>query len=194
LEHKVYDHLTDAMSNPEAMSKTLRDAITSLTVRKTQLEEAIKPVDDKLAEVREKLERLAEGWVAKRLDLEKTDLMRHKLEAEEVRLAGVKQNLDPEQLAELEDVSFRLELYHGQLNCIARGDTEGLPFLIMDLPETKNDADLHTAASRACLDHVQAELWAYPDRTEVKALIPITSVESQGLEPVYRSSHYLQSQ
>ncbi|GAH75328.1 unnamed protein product, partial [marine sediment metagenome] len=148
------------MSNPEAMSKTLRDAITSLTVRKTQLEEAIKPVDDKLAEIREKLERLAEDWVVKRLNPEKADLMRHKLEAEEVRLASVKQNLDPEQLAELEDMDFRLELYQGQLNCIARGDTEGFPFLIMDLPETKDEAELQTVARRASLDYVQAELWA----------------------------------
>jgi hypothetical protein len=194
LEQEAYDHFTAAMSNPEAMSKTLRDAITSLTVRKTQLAEAIKPVDDKLAEVREKLERLAEDWVVKRLDPEKADLMRHKLEAEEMRLVGVKQNLDPEQLAELEDVDFRLELYQGQLNCIARGDTEGLPFLIMDLPETKDEAELRTVARRACFDYAQVEFWAYPDRTEIKALIPVTSVESQQLEPDYRSGHYPQSQ
>jgi len=194
LEQEAYDHFTAAMSNPEAMSKTLRDAITSLTVRKTQLAEAIKPVDDKLAEVREKLERLAEDWVVKRLDPEKADLMRHKLEAEEMRLVGVKQNLDPEQLAELEDVDFRLELYQGQLNCIARGDTEGLPFLIMDLPETKDEAELRTVARRACFDYAQVEFWAYPDRTEIKALIPVTSVESQQLEPDYRLSHCPQSQ
>ena len=194
LEHKVYEYLTDAMSNPEAMSKTLRDAIASLTVRKTQLEEAIKPVDEKLAEVREKLERLAEDWVVKRLDPEKADLMRHQLEAEEARLASVKQNLDPEQLAELEDMSFRLELYQGQLKCIARGDIESLPMLVMDLPETKDEAELHTVATRAWLDRVQAELWAYPDRIEVKALVPIKSIEAQELEPAYRLSHYPQSQ
>lgn len=190
LEDKVYEHLADAMSNPEAMSKTLRGAIASLAVRKTQLEEAIKPVDEKLAEVREKLERLAEDWVVKRLDPEKADLMRHELEAEEARLASVKQNLDPEQLAELEDVSFKLKLYQGELNCIASGDTEGLPMLIMDLPETKDEAELHSAATRAWLDRVQAQIWVYPDRIEVKALIPVTSIESQGLEPNYRLSHY----
>jgi site-specific DNA recombinase len=183
LEHEVYDHFIDAMSDPEAMSKTLRNAISSLTVRKTQLEEAIEPIDNKLAEVREKLERLAEDWVVKRLDPEKANLMRHELEAEEVRLVDVKQNLDPEQLAELEDVSWRLELYHGQLKCIARGDTEGFPFLIMDLPETKTEVERQTITNRACLDYVQAELWAYLDRTEIKALIPITSLESQELEP-----------
>jgi len=190
LEDKVYERLADAMSNPEAMSRTLRDAIASLTVRKTQIEEAIRPVDEKLAEVREKLKRLAEGWVMQRLDPEKADLMRHELEAEEGRLASVKQNLDPEQLAELEDVSFRLKLYQGELNCIASGDTEGLPMLIMDLPQTKDEAELHTAATRGWLDRVQAELWAYPDRIEVKALIPVTNIESQESQPACRLDRY----
>ena len=193
LEHKVYKGLTDAMSNPEAMARTLRDAITSLTVRETELEEAIKPVAEKLAEVTGKLGRLAEDWVVKRLDPGKTDLMRHELEAEEARLASVKQNLDPEQLAEFEDVSFRLELYRGQLRCVARGYTEGLPMLVMDLPETKDEAELHTVASRAWLDRVQAELWAYADRIEIKALIPIKSIESQELAPGCMSGHCPQS-
>jgi len=177
------------MSNPEAMSKTLRDTTASLTVRRTQLEEAIKPVEENLADVREKLKRLAEDWVVKRLDAEKANLMRRAIEAEEERLASVKQNLDPEQLAELEDVRFRLELYQGELNCIASGDTEGLPVLVMDLPDTKDEGELHTAAIRGWLDRVQAEVWAYLDRIEVKALIPITSIESHELEPGYRSDH-----
>jgi len=188
LEAEVYNKLSQAMSNPQSMAKLLRDAVASLTVRKNQLEDAIRPVDEQLTDVREKLSRLAEDWVSKHLNREKQEAIRRELEAEESRLASVKQNLDPEQLAELEDISFRLNFYEGELNCIRKDETEGLPFLILDLPETKDKAEANTVAVRAWLDRVQAEVWAYPDRIELKSLYP-TQSSGQGSESDCRSSH-----
>ncbi len=193
LEGEVYNKLVTAMSHPESMSKILNDAITSLRVRKNQLEDTIKPVDEKLAEVREKLIRLAEEWVLGRLG-EKANVIRRDLEAEEARLESVRQNLDPEQLVELEDANFRITLYQGELSCIAKGDTDGLPFLIFDLPEAKNEGENNTLGIRSWLDRLQTEVWAYPDRIEAKSLVPMDNIDEQESSPSCRSAHCRQFQ
>jgi len=172
LEAQVWDQFYKLANDPQAMAKVLRDELTQIEARKAQLESELKPIDTKLSEIREKKSRLAEDWVAGSVGQARQEQIRADLEAEEQGLMAAKGNLDPAQVEELDYLQFPLTIYKNQLDAIERGEPGDLS-IIVDGPDP----------NRAMLDRFQTEVWAYPNRVELKILC-------QGFVPAYRSGRY----
>jgi len=201
LEGQISERIAEALSTPQNIQKAIDDTMAKLSARKSQLEAAIQPVEQKLEQVRGKLAKLAEDWVTKRLDREKVSKLREELEGKEQQLAQVRAEIDPRQLEELERTSQWLSIWQGIDKQHKEGNAPGswpLAFVrtqpgrqgykVMDDWGDAEDICGAPTNERALLDYLQAEVWAYRDRVQVKALMPMRDI-AQGCDPDYRSAH-----
>ncbi len=190
LEERVIANIMNALGTPEGMEKAITDTIQILESRTIELEKTIKPIDHRLQGIDAKLERLAESWVVGAIGTEKVAKKRQQLEAERERLTSLKAEADPRQIEEYEDVKHRITVYRRELERIKTGGRDGsvplmeLPGVGKPPPKNLTDEDI-VKMQRQLLDRLQVNLWLYPDRVEIRALIPVKHLDIQGSNPDY---------
>jgi site-specific DNA recombinase len=197
LEAEVTKKVLEALSSPQGMEQAIADTIRILEDRKAELEKDIQPIEGRLEAINAKLRKMAEQWLVDILGGEMLDKKRRELQAERERLTTLKAQLDPKQVEEYRDINHRLQVYRLELEHIRAGGRDGsIP--LMELPGSSEPlGQLMEAGTtkmlRQVLDRLQVALWVYPDRVEVKAMVPVQSVDMQVNDPTYRLSHCPQS-
>ncbi len=198
LEEQVTNKVLKAVTTLDGMETAITDTIHILEDRKAELVEDIEPIESRLIVIKDKLTKMAEQWLADIISTEALDRKRRELEAEKERLSQLKAQIDPRQIEEYKDICHRLRLYKLELERLKTGQRDGsVP--LMELPGSGEPLGQLTDAGaakmlRQVLDRLQVALWVYPDRVEVKALVPIENVGMQSNNPNCRSVRYRQSQ
>jgi len=191
LEYKTIDTVSDAYGNPKQMEQAIISTIKNLKARQDELEVAIKPVEKQLNDIEQRLMRLAENWVQGALGESRIAKMKHGLELEKERLLQVKTEIDPKQIEELEGVKFAIQQYNVALTEINTGGRGSL-FWTLQFPSIDDWSGNPSACLktwRQILDKHQIELWAYPNRVEVKGLLPLPAIDTQEFSSACRSGH-----
>jgi len=192
LEGEVWQRIEMLINDPNKLKPLLKETVDSLRSRAEDLEAKIKPVNNQLAEIAKKKERLADQWVQSSMNPDKYRELKRTLDEEEVRLKSIRNANDPAELEELETTLGLLRFWEGELQSMAWNteNEDGTMYRLVDNPHKValkvigfEDKDLSTmmqfpASRRELLDRLQVRLAALDDRVEVKALFPI--------EPVYR--------
>ena len=214
LESEVWQKVSDALSNPTALMKALDDYIANLKSRSAELEKIIMPIDSQLVEIRNKKARLAEEWVISAISKEKVAKSKAELEAEEARLSAIRQEIDPAQIDELENTKSWLSFWQNRkheldlrLNLIAEGATDEVEqqnhqaskvaAVLLGMADIDNDNLRDEIGSpttkRQLFDYLQLEIIPFSDRIDIKAALPIKSIDFQDYNPDCTSGRYQQS-
>jgi hypothetical protein len=194
--------------------KALDDYIAKLSSRSAELDKIIMPIDSQLSEIRNKKARLAEDWVVNALSKEKVAKSKGELEAEEARLSAIRQEIDPAQIAELENTKSWLSFWQNRkheldlrLNLIAEGATDEVEqqnrqaskvaAVLLGMADIDNDNLRDETGSpttkRQLFDYLQLEVIPFSDRIDIKAALTIKSIDFQDYNPDCMSVHSRQS-
>jgi len=171
----------------------LEDTIESLRRREEELKARIQPIDDHLAQIAEQKSRLADDWVKLNMDSDKYRDMQQSLNQEESRLKSIRSDVDPAQLAELEETRDLLRFWQKQSRYLdfTLEDDDGRMIRMGNEPHDTvlglvdiDDKEITSimqfpASRRELLDRLQVKVVVFDDRVEVKALFPITPISSQ---------------
>ena len=213
LEKEVWQKVTDALSNPTSLMIALDDYIAKLKAREEEIERTIKPIDARLTEIRDKKAKLAMDWFNNAIGQGTVDKLRVELDAEEARLTGIRAEIDPAQIEELETTKYWLTFWEKRrreldlrLSWILEGQADQASLEKEAAFEVAKVvlgiADLETleltevgspTTKRQLLDYIQCTIIPYPDRIEIKAFLPINNIEYRGYNSDYRSSRCPQS-
>jgi hypothetical protein len=194
--------------------KALDDYIANLKSRSAELEKIIMPIDSQFVEIRNKKARLAEDWVISAISKERVAKSKAELEAEEARLSAIRQEIDPAQIDELENTKSWLSFWQNRkheldlrLNLIAEGATDEVEqqnrqaskvaSVLLGMADIDNDNLRDETGSpttkRQFFDYLQLEVIPFLDRIDIKAALPIKSIDFQDYNPDCRLIHYQQS-
>jgi len=194
--------------------KAIDDYIARLKTRSVELEKIIMPIDSQLTEIKNKKARLAEDWVISAISKEKVTKNISDLDTEEARLSAIRQEIDPKQTEELEKTRMWLSFWQKskheldfRLNLIADGATDEfeqqnhqaskVAAVLLGMADIDNDNLREETGSpttkRQLFDYLQLEVIPFLDRIEIKAALPIKSIDIQEYSPDCRSIHYQQS-
>ncbi|MBN2455432.1 MAG: recombinase family protein [Sedimentisphaerales bacterium] len=207
LENAVWEKVNEALSCPSSLIIALEDSISKLKARAEQLERSIKPIDCQLSEIRQKKERLAENWVTGALGKDRLNELKDKLDSEEKRLSGIRQEIDPAQISELEDARTWLTFWEKRrkeldlrLNLIPEGvsneeeQQSAQAYKVAEVLLGMADIEDYSlrdevgspTSKRQLLDYLQCLIVPYSDRIEIKAFLPINHIDyEQDYSSVY---------
>ena len=191
LEDAVWQTLEGALENPARLSELLSQSIEDMEKRVNRLEDSQQPVEKQLADVRERQERLADEWVVSKLSEARWQELKSASDKEEQRLLQLKQQQDPAQLQELSEARAKLEVWREASKHLSEGGKLWPPGAwLLGEYASKDTIDftgeLSVKAKRAVLDRLQVHLYAYYNRIELRGLLPLPTIESQGFESSYR--------
>ena len=193
LEEKVWRRIEEIVNDPNSLQPLLRDTIASLRLREGELRARIQPIDDRLSRITEQKARLADEWVKLNLDPGKFKEMQRNLAEEESRLKSIRNEVDPAQLAELEETRDLLQFWHKQSKYLHYNllDDDGrmvrmsnqphetvLELLDVDHEEVSRLMQF-PATRRELLDKLQVKLIVFDDRIEVRSLFHVKPINSQ---------------
>jgi len=210
LESQSTERIGAIFTDPSKLETLLTESIEQLKRRDAELNAGLKPIDAQLAAIAEKKARLAEEWVEKALSEDRVERRRAELDREEERMRGIRQEIDPEQVLELEQTKTMVGLWEAQLKCIQRAAHADWEEALKDSTDELRPLMAITMITamaersgvcgemsrkmawpltwRQALERLQAKLIAFPDRVEIKAVFAIPPIEYQGYSPGYRSS------
>jgi DNA repair exonuclease SbcCD ATPase subunit len=171
----------------------MEEAIESLRRREEELQSRIQPIDDRLAQIAEQKSRLADDWVKLNIDPGKYRETQQSLHQEESRLRSLRSQVDPAQLAQLEETRNVLKFWETQSKYFNFNleDDEGQMVRIGDMPHKTvlglvgiNSKEVSQvmqfpATRRELLNRLQLKVNVFYDRIEVNALFPVPSISSQ---------------
>jgi len=193
LENQVWQRIEAIINDPEKLEAMLKDTVERLRSRENELNALIRPIDEQLSTIAEQKHRLAEDWVKLNIDSERFRKLQQGLEQEESRLRGIRSEIDPKQLEELEHTRAMLKFWEDQARAMDWNllDDNGKVVRIVDKPHRNvlkivgfEDKDISEimhfpATRRGLLDHLGVRVVAFPDRVEVKAVFDIEPIQSQ---------------
>jgi site-specific DNA recombinase len=192
LEGEVWQRIEALINDPNKLEPLLRDTVTNLRNRAEELEAKIRPINEQLAQIARRKERLADEWVQLNMNPGKYHELKRTLDEEEARLRSIRNANDPGELEDLETTLGLLHFWEDQLRAMAWNteNEDGSRVRLVDSPHqvvlkvvTSENTDLTNimqfpASRRELLDKLHVRLIVFDDRVEVKALLPI--------EPIYR--------
>jgi len=195
IERAVLKRLDDIINDPNQVIVILKDGITNLKKRESDLEARLLPIERRLKEITEMKSRLADKFIIDNMDAEKYKDARNNLEKEEARLMALRKDCDPSQLLELESTKESIKRYQGLVDYMVFNlegeEAEGVMIQTMVQPHeylknllTNGSKDMSEKAqlpttSREWLDLLQLQLVVFKDKIEVKASIPIPDIQTQ---------------
>jgi len=214
LESAVWQKVSDALSDPPSLMRALDDYISKLNARSDELEKLIMPIDSQLAEISKKLARLPQDWVINAIGEETVNKNRAEFEDEEKRLLAIRQNIDPAQIEELENTKRWLLFWQKskreldlRLSLIAENapdetnqrshQASKVAAVLLGMADIDNDNLRDEIGSpttkRQLFDYLQLEVIPFLDRIEIKASLPIKSIDMQDYNPDCMSARCRQS-
>ena len=195
LEQAVLNRLNNIINDPNQVIVVLKDGITNLKKRESDLETRLLPIEKRLREITEMKSRLADKFIIDNMDAEKYNDVRQNLEKEEARLMALRRDCDPNQLAELESTKKLIEHYQKLVNKMVwnteAGEAEGvmeqtavepheyIKNLLTIGSESLSEEKQVPTTPRAWFALLQLQLVVYKDKIGVKAIIPIPDIQIQ---------------
>ncbi len=146
----------------------------------------------RLSQIAEPKSRLADDWVKLNMDSTTYKDTQQSLNQEESRLKSIRNEVDPAQLEQLEDIKYLLRFWEEQsryfdfnlvdddLRMIRIGDVPHdtvMEFAGIDRKEVSKLMQFPTT-KRELIDRLQVRAVVFGDRTEVNALFPIRPISS----------------
>ena len=192
LEGQVWQRIEDIINDPNTLRPLIEDAIENLRRREEELQIRIQPIDECLSQIAEQKSRLADDWVKLNMDSTKYKDTQQSLSQEESRLRSIRNEVDPAQLAQLEETRYLLRFWEEQsryfdfnlldddLRMIRIGDVPHdtvMEFAGIDRKELSKLMQFPTT-KRELIDRLQVRAVVFGDRTEVNALFPIRPISS----------------
>jgi site-specific DNA recombinase len=197
LEQAVLRRVTDIINDPNKLEPMIVEAIDKLKERESNLEARLLPIEKHLKEIAERKARLVDKFVIENMDNEKYKVAQQNLEKEEARLIGLRREIDPNQLAELESTRALMNFWQRQVNAITwnleDGTIEDKRVMVrtVDKPHEMvlkllgvGSGDLSEAmqfptTQRELFDKLQLRLIVFKDKIEVKAVFPMPDIQNQ---------------
>jgi len=193
LEEQVWQRIETILNDPNKLKPLLQDTISQLQNRKEQLLIQIRPINEQLSQIDERKRRLMDEYVMLNMDQAKWKECQQSIQQEEERLMAIRDGIDPAQIQELEKVEGLLKFWESQINSIAWNleEEDGQMMRTIDKPHQNTlrivgfeDKDISKAVEfpatkRELLDMLQVRLLVFPDRVEVKAVLPIEPIGCQ---------------
>ncbi|MDH5695246.1 MAG: recombinase family protein [Dehalococcoidia bacterium] len=198
LEDKVWQTIETTLHDPQQLNTLLGETIDHLKQHADELERNLQPIDGQLGDIQIRKERLADQWVIDNLPKARWQQLKDMLDKKEGELIRIKAEQDPAQVVELVQAKAKLQVWQQASQHLANGGKLWPPgawllgeYAIKD--SIDYNSNLTPEARRNVLDRLQMHLYAYPDRVELKGLLPLPPIRRQEGEPGYRSSHCPQS-
>jgi hypothetical protein len=195
IERAVLKRLNDIINDPNQVIVILKDGITNLKKRESDLEARLLPIERRLKEITEMKSRLADKFIIDNMDAEKYKDARNNLEKEETRLMALRKDCDPSQLLELESTKESIKRYQGLVDYMVFNlegeEAEGVMLQVMTEPHeyiknllTNGSKDMSEKVQlpttpREWLDLLQLQLVVFKDKIEVKSTIPLPDIQTQ---------------
>ncbi len=193
IEAEVWKRIEELMNDPNKLFVLIGESIENLRLAESDLSARVKPIDDRLAEIAEQKARLADDWIMRHLNSERFTEHKENLDREEVRLKSLKAQIDPAQIAELEQTRNMLNFWESQVKAMAWNteNEDGSMARTVDRPHKValnlvglEEPDLSQAmgfpaSRRQLLDKLRVKLTVFDKKVEVKALFPIEPIGVQ---------------
>ena len=191
LEDLVSGRIKAITDDPKKLESMIRDTVDRLKNREAELNALIRPIDEQLSKIAEKKRRMADDWVKLNMDDDKYRKLQQSLDKEESRLKGIRTEIDPKQLEELEQTREMLKLWERDLRAMSFNtvDEQGrvqrnvelphqdaLKFKIVGVGGKDISKDKESLVSREDLDRLGVRLVAFSDRVEVKAVFEVEPI------------------
>jgi site-specific DNA recombinase len=194
LENEVWKRIVEIINDPNLLAVLINDSINVLRLKEADLNSRIKPITDRLAEIAEQKEKLADDWIIRHMNSDKFRELKASLAIEETRIRALKAKIDPAQILELEATRGILRYWENIIKDMRVWNTEyedGSMFkqelnshrvaLKMVGFEDKELSDIwkFPATKRDMLNKLQMRLVVFNDRIEVNGLFPIEPINIQ---------------
>jgi hypothetical protein len=193
LEQAVLKRLNDIINDPNQVIVVLKDGITNLQKRESDLVARLQPIERRLREITEMKSRLADKFIIDNMDGDKYNAARQSLEKEEARLTVLRKDCDPNQLLELNSIREHIKRYQNLIDLMAWNLTTEESRMIRSVEEPHQYMHhLLTIGSKALsektqvpttprgwFDLFQLQLVVYKDKIEGKATIPLPDIPIQ---------------
>jgi len=193
LETELWQRIEDIINNPDLLFRLIQDTIESLREKEAELSARIKPIEERLAEINTQKTKLADDWVIRHMNNDRFKELKDNLDREENRIRALKAEIDPSQIADLEETKGILHFWESQLKSMAWNteNEDGSMVRLVDRPhdvalkvvgfEDKQMSQILSfpASKREFLDKLQLKLVVFSDRIEVKGLFPIQPINLQ---------------
>jgi len=195
LEQAVLKRLNDIINDPNQVIVVLKDGITNLKKRESDLEARLLPIERRLREITEMKSRLADKFIIDNMDGGKYNAARQSLEKEEARLMALRKDCDPNQLSELDSIREYIKRYQGLVDdmvfnlegeeaegVMLQGMTEPHEYIKNLMSKGSKTLSMQTqlpTTPREWYDLLQLQLVVYKDKIEVKATIPLPDIPIQ---------------
>jgi len=200
LEKQVWQRIEAIINDPNKLEPLLQETIDSLRNREEELDARIMPINKRLAQIAEQKAKLADSWVVENMDADRFRELQQSLNQEEARLQSIRNEVDPAQIAELENTRSVLRFWESQLQSMAWNteNEDGNMVKVMEKPHKTalqiagfEDRDISKlmgfpATRRELLDKLQVRAIVFHDRIEVKALFPIEDIYCQECTSPYQ--------
>jgi hypothetical protein len=193
LENEVWLKVSDILTNPGKLHEVIQNSLEILKGRQDELNAFIKPINEKLIDIKDKKARLADQWVITNMDPEKYKRLQSNLHREESRLKSIRANMDPLRLTELESINETLRYWHGQFQSVgvtAEGNGGGVSILEKTKPAIKiygfEDIEpieniTSIVAKRQIIDKLQVKIVVFSDRIEIRCQLPLEPDKSTNI-------------
>jgi hypothetical protein len=193
LENEVWKRISELLDDPNRLILVISDTIKTLRSKEADLRARIKPIDDRLFEIAEQKERLADDWVIRHMNAAKFRELKDSLDKEEERIRAIKAGIDPAQIAELESTRGVLSFWEDQLKAMAWNpeNEDGSMDRMVDGPHqaalkiigfedrTLSETMNFPASKRDMLNKLQVKLIVHNDKIEVDGLFPVEPINIQ---------------
>ena len=207
LEGQVWGRIESIIRDPNKLEELLSDTIRRLEDKSADLYSRIRPLDEQLTEIAEKKRKLADAWVGDAIGNDEVDRRRRQLEADELRIKNMRDEMDPAQLAELQKTQTMLRFWQdqkvglgwsvvgedGMLGSSGRGPHHTVETLLRLNDEEVSKVMNFPATRREFLNLLQVKVIAFGNRVAIEAIFPIESVGEPLCSPTYMSVHSLRS-
>lgn len=193
LENEVWRRVEAILNDPDRLEAMIADTVDRLKAREAELSALIRPIDQQLAAIAEKKARLADDWVQLNMDPGKYRKLQEDLDQEESRLKGIRGEIDPEQLEDLERSRAMLKFWEGQARAMRWNlvDDEGRVLRTVHRPhetvlkivgledEGIGKAMSFPATKREMLDRLGIRVVMFQDRAEIKGVVEVEPIDCQ---------------
>jgi len=182
---EVKKRLIDMLQDKDQMRKAIEEYVGSLERRKEELETLLSPISEQISQLQEKQKRLATVYVDGALSHEDYKRQINELKEQELAVRRRYEHYWPEMenLTKLEQniavvkEAIEEELFDVRYQPDDNTVTENIAFVkVHDEKHLTVGFPQRVVTWEELLDRLQVKLWVYPDRLEVRGIVPIEDI------------------
>lgn len=177
IEEEVQDATDGCYRSPEVLAKHVQARIDQFESELRQMSETIAPIQERINDLKNTMGRAGDRYEQGNLPKAEFDQKMKDYKKQVSALERQSLNIDPDTQYKYEELSGRIESYkknynyEGMLNLRDWFDSDNVQGLL-------NWTPVHGGTKfREFLDKFQIQVWAFPDKLEVRGLIPTQTVQ-----------------